>query len=97
LHIGTPSKLSTTEMPRLSIASGDMVDVTTIQSLCTRIPCLRNASRNLGAPGLRADIVLAEDGAGRQKQREARARFLVGRHVSVTRKLPLPRTKLPTS
>ena len=35
----------------------------------------------LGAPRLRADIVLAEDAAGGEQQREARAGLLVGRHI----------------
>ncbi len=34
-----------------------------------------------GPPGLRPDIVLAENAAGRQKQREARTGLLVGRDI----------------
>jgi hypothetical protein len=35
----------------------------------------------VGAAGLRADVVLAEDAPGGQQQRIARAGLLVGRHV----------------
>ena len=49
-----------------------------------------------GAPGLGADVVLAEDPAGGEDQRVAPGRPLGGRHVDRRGELPLPRTNDPT-
>ena len=76
---------SPSRMPRFSASNG------WISSTSSVVP--RDV---VGAPRLRADIVLREDAAGGQEQREARAGALVGRHVLGDHERPLPRTKPST-